>query len=182
MLSPMVSFDLGSGLIIGMSREGGESSVGRWTKKKAERLHSIHKYLQVRFLTPLPTILIVYGENGRGDMPDDVMGTTSKEKQKLFITVDGTLEKSRAIEILAHEYAHAYSWQYQMVEDDRPHHSDEWGLAYAKIYRDLWEEGGLDRTYEQFKGRSGKKLDSSEGVDGYLHRIHGEPSNRDPSE
>ena len=144
-----------------MSRESGGSRVGRWTKKKADRLHSIHDYLQCKFITPFPTVLIIYGEDGNGGMPDDVMGTASKSKGKIFITLDGTLERSRMIEILAHEYAHAYCWTYPRVEEYRPHHSDEWGLAYAKIYRDLWEEGGLDRTYEQLKRRSSQKSDAS---------------------
>jgi hypothetical protein len=114
--------------------------LSRFTENKKKRLHKIHAYLTRNYPTPFPTTLLVLSET----VDKKVLGSTSKSKRKIYIVVDGTMEQSRAIETLAHEYAHAMTWTYQAIEDIRPHHCAEWGLAYASIYRDLWEDGGLE--------------------------------------
>jgi Zn-dependent peptidase ImmA (M78 family) len=115
--------------------------VGRLTEQKKRRLNKIHAYLTRKYVTPFPTTLIILGKT----IDKKVLGTTSKSKRRIYIAIDGTMEQSRAIETLAHEYAHAMTWTYQSIEDVRPHHCPEWGLAYARVYHDLWEDGGLER-------------------------------------
>lgn len=118
--------------------------MGRYTQKKRNRLHSIHNYLKSKFITPFPTRLIVIDPKDK-KISQKIMGTSSRVKGSIYITIDGNLEYSRAAEVLAHEYSHAMTWTFKRLESVRAHHCDEWGLAYARVYRDLWEEGGLER-------------------------------------
>ncbi len=47
--------------------------------------------------------------------------------------VNRALETPQALEVLAHEWAHAMTWE---LEHDRcQSHSAYWGVAYAEAYR-----------------------------------------------
>lgn len=52
------------------------------------------------------------------------------------------------LDTLIHEMAHAVAWKHQSVEKYYATHSDEWGIAYAKIYRKYFEEDGKTESYE----------------------------------
>lgn len=52
---------------------------------------------------------------------------------KLAVRVNQCLDSSQAIEVLAHEWAHAMTWD---IEHERSQsHSAYWGVAYAEAYR-----------------------------------------------
>lgn len=54
-------------------------------------------------------------------------------KHKLMVRVNKNLSEPVALEVLAHEYAHALSWD---IEHERSvSHSPFWGVAYAECYR-----------------------------------------------
>ena len=50
----------------------------------------------------------------------------------------------RMLRTLIHEWAHAASHRHWKLEVRRPPglHDEEWGLAYARIYRAFYDEGG----------------------------------------
>ena len=56
------------------------------------------------------------------------------------VEIGNTLSLNMRLEILIHEWAHVISWFGAGHEEDHP---DDWGLAYAKIYREFieWDFG-----------------------------------------
>ncbi len=46
------------------------------------------------------------------------------------------------IEMVMHEYAHAMTWPHSRVEHHAPDHSDEWALAFGRLYRHFHDEDG----------------------------------------
>lgn len=53
--------------------------------------------------------------------------------KRLLVRVSKTLEEGVALETLAHEWAHAMTWD---IEHERSvSHSPYWGVAYAECYR-----------------------------------------------
>ena len=57
----------------------------------------------------------------------------SEGDDRLAVRVNRALETPQALEVLAHEWAHAMTWE---LEHDRcQSHSAYWGVAYAEAYR-----------------------------------------------
>ncbi len=110
-------------------------------RSKKLRLHQVHRWLQIQFPTPYPTILKVM-RLPRGDM-----GDCTKGGRRFVIRVHEDLLWVSSIEILLHEYAHAMSWPPGKLEVHEPDHSDTWGLAYAKVYRAFQEDGGDQESW-----------------------------------
>ena len=48
------------------------------------------------------------------------------------------------VDRLLHEYAHAMAWPPSAVERHVDDHSDEWALAYGRIYRHFFDEKGAE--------------------------------------
>lgn len=57
-----------------------------------------------------------------------------------LIKVKNTLSGDRAIEALVHEWAHAMVWFLTAAEQDEGDHHSEWGVAYARCYRAVFED------------------------------------------
>jgi hypothetical protein len=100
----------------------------------------VANWLRHEFVTPYPVDLRVEKIPPEGG--EKCFGDVRLLKGRLLIRIDPRVAWETAIEILLHEYAHCHSWMHHKVDKDRPHHSDEWGLAYARIYRRFNEEGG----------------------------------------
>ena len=58
-----------------------------------------------------------------------------KEKKHFVIRIDRKLSQFWAVDVFAHEFGHALSWEASKKED----HGDAWGMAYALVYRTLLE-------------------------------------------
>lgn len=73
-------------------------------------------------------------------------GDTDLRGNKFYIRVNRLLSFQDQMETLLHEWAHAVVWfvVYPSGED----HHDEWGVAYARIYRAFihWNYGRGDTT------------------------------------
>jgi hypothetical protein len=116
-------------------------------KKKRERLHQIHRWLQDQFPAPYKTELKVVqiGPSGR---PPSPQGDCARVGRKMLIRVDRRLPWAVAIDTLIHEYAHGYVWEAPSIEDTREHHGSEWGVAYAKIYQAFYDNEGWQESRE----------------------------------
>lgn len=64
----------------------------------------------------------------RSKLPYRLDGRCCYTNGRFEIRICRDLDENTAIMVLIHEVAHVWSWEY---ED----HGDEWGLAYAMIYR-----------------------------------------------
>lgn len=105
-------------------------------RSKRLRLHQVHRWLQARFPCPRRTVLRVE------KLPHRELGACDRVGKELVLRVSPTIGWESAIEILLHEYAHAMTWPLAKHEHRVADHSDEWGLAYAKLYRAFQERGG----------------------------------------
>jgi hypothetical protein len=66
----------------------------------------------------------------RVSVPKDEFGDCVLYNRKFTIRIDRCLPEWLALEVLIHEFAHSLSnWS------DKEPHTDEWGVAYSKIYR-----------------------------------------------
>ena len=67
-------------------------------------------------------------------------GRCWKHGLKFHIQVDKTLDESRAMDVLLHEWAHARAWNHRLDEAttdeefNKLAHDAVWGVAYAEIY------------------------------------------------
>ena len=107
-------------------------------RKKEDRLRQIYRWLKYSYPTPYPTKLrfIV------GTKPRSVQGYVSLNRRHLVICIDTKYPLHACIDTAIHEYAHAAAWKHASMDAYVSDHSDEWGLAYAKIYRNFNDEGG----------------------------------------
>jgi hypothetical protein len=108
--------------------------------KKAERVNQIYEWLSDKFPTPYPTKLKLIRVST--DESKNLYGWVELKKRVLIITLDERYPRHLLIETLIHEMAHACTWVNRRMEPHVDHHSDEWGLQYAKIYRAFFDEDG----------------------------------------
>lgn len=72
-------------------------------------------------------------------------GRCWKQGKKFHIQIDRSLDESRAMDVLVHEWAHARAWNHRLDEaaDDvafnKLAHDAAWGVAFAEIYS-LYEQ------------------------------------------
>lgn len=112
-------------------------------RRKRDRLHQVHRWLRRTYSTPFPTLLRVeqlpHGGSG-------FEGETYLQRGRLMIRVHKNRPLWIAVEILLHEYAHAMTWRHAKIEclrgEDGGAHDDEFGLAYARLYRHYYHMGG----------------------------------------
>ena len=118
-------------------------------RRKSDRLRQIHRWLSMAHPTPWPTRLRVESLTPRGK-PVVEYGDASlyevPEGNYFVLRVEKRLRWHTAIEVLLHEYAHAMAWPAGELEKTHPDHSEEWGLAYSRIYRDFYDEGGCEEA------------------------------------
>lgn len=65
----------------------------------------------------------------RVSVPFNNDGDCQKKDGYFLIRIERTLEEHEAIETLLHEWAHLLVW------DHTQKHTNEWGVAYSKMYR-----------------------------------------------
>lgn len=67
-------------------------------------------------------------------------GRCWKQGKKFLIQIDKSLDESRAMDVLLHEWAHARAWNHRLdnaendVEFNKLAHDAAWGCAFAEIY------------------------------------------------
>jgi hypothetical protein len=67
-------------------------------------------------------------------------GRCWKHGKRFHIQIDKSLDESRAMDVLLHEWAHARAWNHRLdaaVTDEdfnKLAHDAAWGVAYAEIY------------------------------------------------
>ena len=109
-------------------------------RKKTERIRQIYRWLVATHPTPYPTRLrLVRGKKRRSDQ-----GVTTLSRRCLYIQIDIKYPLYSCIDTIIHEYAHAISWKHVSMEAHTPDHSDEWGLAMARLCRDFDDGGDVD--------------------------------------
>ena len=115
--------------------------MGRGRKRrKHDRWRQVHRWLMDEFPVPRPVDLKI------ARMPRNEYGDCERVGPRLVIRINASLGWRMGNDILMHEYAHAMTWPLARVEDSVPHHSDEWGLAFARLYRAFDEEDGDERA------------------------------------
>jgi len=107
-------------------------------RKKEDRLKQIYRWLDDKYPTPYPTKLKLV----RGSKPRSDSGYVMLSKRKLIVYIDVKYPLHFCIDTLLHEYGHAISWRHVSMDAYIPDHSDEWGVCFARIYRDFVDEGG----------------------------------------
>lgn len=83
----------------------------------------------------------------RLDLGPDHDGWAHLSDGRARIELHSGLTRDRAMDKLAHEWAHVLAWRRHGTEIED--HGDEWGLAYAEAYRGLrceWERRRFDRA------------------------------------
>jgi len=61
-------------------------------------------------------------------------------EDKFLIRIDKRLSTQWAIRILVHEWAHAMVWFSPAAEGKEGDHHAEWGVAYARCYRAIFDD------------------------------------------
>jgi predicted SprT family Zn-dependent metalloprotease len=73
---------------------------------------------------------------------DDCDGTANYKDGRFTITLNrklrATVSRSWILDILAHEWAHCLCWTAEHPNFDD--HGPMWGVAYAKVYQQLFEQ------------------------------------------
>jgi hypothetical protein len=103
-----------------------------------KRVKQLELWLRKNFPTPYPVVVHVE------KISDNVYGECYKWTGNVTIRINKNIPKAEQLHSLIHEWAHAMTWPNRKLEKSgRPEHPDEWGLAYAKIYRQCFDEGGF---------------------------------------
>lgn len=108
-------------------------------RRKRDRLHQVAAWLRVEHSAKYPVDLRVERLTPPGKSKE--YGDCNRIGRRFLIRIDPRADWSTSLDTLFHEWAHALTW---WVEGS--HHSDEWGLAYARIYRDFYDLGGHARA------------------------------------
>lgn len=69
----------------------------------------------------------------RGTRVDAETFTYSNSGQ-FYVQITREMSSALLFDALIHEWAHILTWDVR----DKEEHSAEWGVAYARIYRDFW--------------------------------------------
>ena len=115
--------------------------VGDHPLSKQYRLRQILRYLESKYPTPYPVALHFTRIPLRGER-----GATVRHGRVLRILINLNLDMYHAAETLVHEYAHARDWRHERQDKTRKHHASEWGVSYAELYSDFYDEGGAERS------------------------------------
>ena len=113
-----------------------------------QRIAQVSNWLREAHAAPFPTSVrwrhsIVWVDPNR--IEHELLGCTTVERRT--ITIDLSRQELRTFEyardILLHEWAHGVCTTYAHVEAKREsEHDDQWALAYGRIYRSYYEQGG----------------------------------------
>ena len=122
-----------------------------------ERLIQVGDWLRATFQTPYPVIFRIPKKIAAdpGDKPavkrGGYYGSTERIGRKIIIRIAcrSGIRRNDLFQSILHEFAHAVSMRHDKIEDGRLSHGahdDEWGLAYGKIYRRFYDEGGFEAS------------------------------------
>lgn len=110
-------------------------------RTKRGRLRQVEHWLQARFPPPRTTRVQVCR------IADGSYGDITRHGSDLVIRIDYRLKLGLAFYFLFEEWAHAMTWTLAKLED-APHHSPEWGLAYAQLRTEFMDNGGCEESYD----------------------------------
>ena len=116
------------------------------SKTRRGRLKQIERWLNAKFPPSRPTTVKItdlwHGKKAQ-------FGDCDRTGNKILIRIHSKLTWHVAIYALFEEWAHAMTWPLASVENYKPHHGPEFGLAYASILHEFYDnEGYLEsRTY-----------------------------------
>ena len=116
-------------------------------RSNRDRLYQIRRWLSAVFRTPYPVALRCVKRIAPDNDNELVHGETYRWGRHIVIRIavrPGVILHN-AVDSLLHEWAHAVSMRHDAIEEKRLNHGahdDEWGLAYGKIYRRFYDEGG----------------------------------------
>ncbi len=128
--------------LLGCPKKVGEVVARK--RRKPDRIRQIYEWLQFSYPTPYPTKLKLI----RGTKPRSDQGYVVLNGRHLVIYIDMKYPLHAAIDTVLHEYAHAVAWKHASMDAYVADHSNEWGLAFANIYRDFNDEGGDVESWE----------------------------------
>ncbi len=122
-----------------------------------ERLFQVGRWLRATFQTPYPVTFRIVKKVAAA--PNDkpatkrvgYYGSTERIGRKIVIRIACRpgMRRDDLFQTILHEFAHAVSMRHDRIEDERLNHGahdDEWGLAYGKIYRRFYDEGGVESS------------------------------------
>jgi hypothetical protein len=106
-----------------------------------ELMPLLEEWLMRHFPTPFPV---------RVDYTSKVimLGSTecdaicNRRKKKLYIKIHKYSCRTCMVDTLIHEWAHAHTWGHAQMECRRDEHDDVFYLAFGRIQRRLYDEGG----------------------------------------
>ena len=96
--------------------------------------YQITKLLRSEMPPPCPVVI-------RRVKMNDNEGFCLKKDQKFHIRINKSLNETKTIDVLLHEWAHALTWKElnldELSDDEfrKAIHGPEWGLAYSKVYQ-----------------------------------------------
>jgi hypothetical protein len=121
------------------------------------RLLQVGDWLRATFQTPYPVIFRIAKKIAAD--PEDrpatkrtgYYGSTERVGRTIVIRIACRpgIRRDDLFQSILHEFAHAVSMRHDKIEDGRLSHGahdDEWGLAYGKIYRRFYDEGGAESS------------------------------------
>ena len=111
-------------------------------KKTKDRCKQILNWIMDVWPPPGPVILRFEKVKSEGPGAD-----CAKVKKHFVIRLDPRLSWYSSVETLMHEYAHVLTWP---LTYSYPDHSDEWALAFGRMYRKFHDENGYmdSREYD----------------------------------
>ena len=104
-----------------------------------KRLKQTESWLRERFPTPHPVkVRIEKFKN------ENICGECFRRNGYVVIRINSIFSIHEQISSLIHEWAHAMTWPNKRLERAGfNEHSDIWGLAYAKVYREWFDMCGF---------------------------------------
>jgi hypothetical protein len=119
-----------------------------WERTPLGRLlPRLEEWLMMNFPTPYPVKLTYTAEKFKHD-GEECDGLTDRKGKKLFIKIRNKKCRGCMVETMLHEWAHAHTWGHAAVDYLRPDegHDDVYYLAYGKIRRKLFYQGGQEEV------------------------------------
>jgi hypothetical protein len=119
-------------------------------RSKPERARQVEQWLRDHFPTPYPVDVIHRFDDWRDDEGDRIFGDSELVDGRIRIRLNLRAWLEFVIETLIHEWSHAVDWRTPRLEEHREEHPDEWGLSYARVYREFYDNRGWEdsRLYD----------------------------------
>jgi hypothetical protein len=110
----------------------------------------VERWLRDHFATPYPVAVLYVPRQSKhlrpGDHREIVEAITYRRGNRIEIAISLAIPWGHAIHALLHEWAHAVDWRPERLDKEREAHPDEWGIAYARIYREFYDNKGWEAS------------------------------------